>query len=264
MSFENVRSLTTRELIALAFVEFDTARFTANAIASHLCVLLGGSFSVSSLRYVQERLVDEALPAQWISAVKGPKNGQGYIITDLGVAAVSSVELPLDLIAQREEYLARRSEIAVANAGPDLQKLIDRIPADRVSQKSLIESIFEHWFLRGRLSAKQAAVVSGVSMEHGELLPSASFVGVAPEEWRAPYRDAYLQRQKERHVRAEAEARKEAARQAQNKMVKSGLLSRDDAGQLDSTSALWKELMGDPEIAAIRKSLKTPEEETPQ
>jgi hypothetical protein len=192
MAFTRVSELTTEEALALALVQFEGKRFTAQELAIFLSSLLSDRLTVATFMVVRG-LVDTAVREGLLQPVVKPPSGEGFKIPELAIELLGDVDLPGDLFTNRHRLDGERNAEANADAGPLLRRLLDAIPPGKPGSQgdlTFVDSVFSQWRDRGWLSSKQVAKIAQIGTRRGVFVAAHHYIGRAMDEWRQPYRDA--------------------------------------------------------------------------
>ncbi|MGI4845832.1 MAG: hypothetical protein ACRYF7_21280 [Janthinobacterium lividum] len=227
MAFTKISELTTDETLALALVQFDGNRFTAQGLAIYLSSLLSDRLTPGTFMVVRG-LIDTAVHEGMLQTDRGSQ-GEGFRIPTLAIELLGDLDLPSELFTRQHRLNGERNEEASADAGPMLRQLLDRIPPHKPeSQRELafVNSVFSHWRDRGRLSSKQVDTIEQIATRYGMFVAAHHYIGRAMDEWRQPYRDA--------------EARRIAATYARDREEKAATQARQQQERVRATAAAHK------------------------
>lgn len=237
-----IKEMNAVELVAYAFAEFGTGRFTVQELATAVCAVLATRFTVGHIATIGELLYIAAQEGL-VASMPGVRGGAGFGVTDSGLAAASNVELPIEKFQRRHTATHERDSAAQKNAAPMLKALLDATP--RGSQEwDFVNSVAKHWVTKDWLSHSQMARLGEIGQRLDQEIDEASYVGKARDEWVQPHKMAMKARQqKDREERAAEDrarqlAHKEAARKqsedkAENQRIKRLLLELNATGALN-------------------------------
>lgn len=220
MAFTKVSELTTEEALALALVQFEGNRFTAQELSIFLSSLLSDRLTVATFMVVRG-LIDIAVREGLLQPVLKPSSGGGFKIPELAIEVLDNVDLPSELFANRHRLDGERNAEANADAGPILRQLLDAIPPGKPGSQgalTFVNSVFSQWRDRGWLSRKQVAKIAQIGTRHGVFVAEHNYIGRAMDEWRQPYRDAEARRIAATYARDRAEKAATQARQQQERV----------------------------------------------
>ncbi|WP_040776193.1 hypothetical protein [Massilia timonae] len=99
MAFTKVSELTTDEALALALVQFDGNRFTAQGLAIYLSSLLSDRLTPGTFMVVRG-LIDTAVHEGMLQTDRGSQ-GEGFRIPTLAIELLGDLDLPSELFTSK-------------------------------------------------------------------------------------------------------------------------------------------------------------------
>lgn len=256
MTFDHIDHLSSDELIAIALFRFGDQRFTKSQLTSQLSSLMQWTFSNRLIRGVSEKLL-LAFAKGYVVNVPGPRGGDGWSITEEGVAGVDSIELPRDQIQKKEARDMSQEIQARENPGPLLVQLVQDLQPNFRAQR-FVKNLLDYWLKKGCLSENQVLKLSEIAGDYaGTAVSPADYVGRSPLEWRSPHLKAREQ-QKVDALAQEKARLKEAQRQAAEaqeraKEIFEFLTQLDESGMLSDVDHIMKSVFPNVKVNAKNK-----------
>ena len=256
MAFDHIDHLSPDELVAIALFLFGDQRFTKSQLTSQLSSVMQWTFSNRLIRGVNEKLLLAAAKG-YVVNVPGPRGGEGWSITEEGVAGVDSIELPSDQIQKKQVRDMSQEIQARANPGPLLVQLVQDLHSNFKAQW-FVNELLDFWLNKGWLSENQVLRLSEVAGAHaGTAISPSDYVGRSPLEWRSPYLQVREQQKIDALARERArleEARRQAAEaQQRTNEIFEFLTQLDGSGMLSDVDHIMKSVFPAVKVDAKNK-----------
>lgn len=234
MAFTSYKELTIQDAVALAAVEYDVGRFTANEMASLLNWVLRAPFDHRNLNVVIN-LLEAATKNNLLQRATGTRGGSGYCVDVLALNAgtIDFGALPcwvFDSIASRARTKGESEKEAQENVSLVFEQVVAKAWHHSRSDLNIIQSFCTHWKSKGWLSSRQIKLLAEIAGKYGISVNESMYVGAARREWVEPYLDADKLIERAQADKQQASIRAEDDARAVNEARKAEFLKMDIQG----------------------------------